>query len=89
MLHGHPLYGRGLEYSGAHVIANSRWYAELEAINSVHDQYDPDSWDSRHFLFVFHDETLDVIARDVSVETFHESLPTLLAQTAARLSADA
>jgi hypothetical protein len=86
VLHGHRLYGRGLDGYGAYVVGNSRWVAELMEVNSVHDQYRAENWaDARHFLFVFHDETVEAVAHDVEVETFRESMPALLAQTIERL----
>ena len=36
VLHGHPLSSRGLDGYGVHLVHNSRWIAEEEAINSVH-----------------------------------------------------
>lgn len=86
VLHGHPLYGRGLNGYRAYVVENSRWLGELVEINRVHDQFNPRAWeDLRHFFFVFHDETVDAIARDVEVETFQESMPSLLGQAIRRL----
>lgn len=86
VLDGHPLYGRGLEHYGAYEVVNSQWKAELERINSVHHMYDPHTPDrSRHFLLVFHDETIDVIADAFKLEAFTMSMPALLAKTAARL----
>jgi hypothetical protein len=86
VLHGHRLYGRGLDGYGAYVVENSCWVAELMKVNSVHDQYRAESWsDARHFLFVFHDETVEAVARDIEVETFRENMPALLAQTIVRL----
>ena len=86
VLHGHRLYGRGLDGYGAYVVGNSRWVAELMEVNCVHDQYRAENWaDARHFLFVFHDETVEAVAHDVEVETFRESMPALLAKTIERL----
>jgi hypothetical protein len=86
VLRGHRLYGRGLDGYGAYVVENSRWVAELMEVNSVHDQYRAENWaDARHFLFVFHDETVEAVARDVEVKMFRESMPALLVQTIDRL----
>jgi hypothetical protein len=86
VLHGHPLHGRGLGGYGAYVVENSRWIAELIKINSVHSLYRTENWsDARHFLFVFHDEILEAVARGVEVERRRESMPELLAQTLKRL----
>jgi hypothetical protein len=64
VLHGHRLHGRGLGGYGAYVVENSSWVAELMEVNSVHRQYREETWaDARHFLFVFHDETVEAVAR--------------------------
>lgn len=79
VLHGHPLYGRGLVYYGAHIVERSRWIREIQGINSVHPRYDPASWGARqHYILAFHDETFECIALGYSVEstwrTFREAL---------------
>jgi hypothetical protein len=86
VLHGHHLHGRGLSGSGAYVVANSRWLAELVEMNRTHSRFSQESWEgARHFLFVFHDESVEAIADEVEVQTFRESIPSLLAETIARL----
>src|SRR6185503_678550 len=63
VLHGHPLHGKGLMPYGAHYVMNSRWAKELEEINKVHSQYNPERWKNvRHYLFAFHDETFECLA---------------------------
>ena len=47
-LHEHPLYGRGLEYYAAHEVRNSPRVS--------------DAGNLRHFVFTFHDETLEFVA---------------------------
>ena len=80
VLHGHPLHGRGLGGYGTYVVENSRWVAELIEINRVHDHFDPRSWqDKRHFLLVFHDETVEAVAREIEVEPVRTSMRELLA----------
>jgi hypothetical protein len=79
VLHGHPLFGRGLRAYGAHKVVNSTWLAELQRINSVHAGYDPAHWSDRvHYLLSFHDETFECIAGSHAVEvveaTFREAL---------------
>jgi hypothetical protein len=86
VLHGHPLDERGLVGYEAHVVENSRWLAELTAINRVHDRFDPEGWQGlRHFLFVFHDECIEAIASEVEVVTCTESMPALLTRTIGKL----
>lgn len=83
---GHPLSGKGQAGYAAQEVVNSRWIAEIEAINSVHVGYDPSNWrDARHFIFWFHDSTFECIARSFKIELHNESLPDLLARAAGRL----
>ena len=83
---GHPLYGKGLEAYGAHLIANSRWLAELEQINAVHSNYSPAVWkDRRHYLLLFHDEMFECIAEGHAIEVFRKSFADVLAIATARL----
>jgi hypothetical protein len=89
VLHGHPLHGRGLDYYGTYVVENSRWLTELIEINRVHAQFDPQTWESRrHFLLVFHDETVEAIARDIVVQTVHMPMRALLAESIDKLWAE-
>ena len=86
VLHGHPLYGRGLGWYGTYVVENSRWLAELVEINRVHERFDPQAWESRrHFLLVFHDETVEAIARDIEVRTVRTSMRALLTESIEKL----
>lgn len=87
--HGHPLYGKGLRGYTAQVVRNSRWLAELEAINRVHDHYKPELWKSlRHYIFWFHDETFECVARGFQVEVFRESMAAMLHRVVHRLLED-
>jgi len=86
VIEGHPLHGKGLDLYEPHVDVNSRWLNELIEINRVHDQFNPQRWETLdHFLFVFHDETVEAIARDTRTSTSHESMGALITRTAARL----
>lgn len=97
MLHGHPLYGHGLEGYEAHVVHNSAWITELVDINRVHLRFRDSAWtDLRHFLFVLHDETLECVAHgfDIAVErgaltAASMAARSMLAHDRARLSAGA
>jgi hypothetical protein len=62
-IHGHPLYGRGLEAYRAHVVHNSTWIDEAEKANSVHPDHRP-GWHDQytHFVISFHDEMFECIA---------------------------
>jgi hypothetical protein len=83
VLHGHPLYGRGLQFYQAHIVRNSPWITELNAINSAHSRYLGPSART-HFLFAFHDETFEAVADDVQVEEFEGSMSSALIDEAAR-----
>lgn len=67
-LAGHPLYDRGLDGYGPHVVHKSDWIAEQEAINSAHEHH-RSGWHERlnHYFFVFHDEVFEALARSVDV----------------------
>ena len=83
---GHPLSGQGLDGYTAQRVVNSRWMAELEAINSVHRNYDPARWRNlNHYVFWFHDTTFECVAESFRVEVFRESMVDLLARVCQRL----
>ena len=83
---GHPLSGKGLDGYTAQRVVNSRWMAELEAINSVHRHYDPARWRNlNHYVFWFHDTTFECVAESFRVEVFRESMVDLLARVCQRL----
>jgi hypothetical protein len=86
VMSGHPLQGKGLMGYGAHYVMNSRWTRELEEINKVHPQYNPEVWKNlKHYLFAFHDETFECIADGHRVETHRTSLPDLVQIVARRM----
>lgn len=86
VLNGHPLYGKGLASYTAQRVVNSRWLAELEAINKVHRGYDPDYWrNKKHYILWFHDTTFECVAESYKVELFRESMADLLAKVCQRL----
>ncbi len=83
---GHPLSGRGLDGYTAQKIVNSRWLAELEAINKVHHCYDPTRWRGlNHYVFWFHDTTFECVAESFQVELYQESMAELLNRVCQRL----
>jgi len=68
---GHPLFGRGGDAYAAQRVVNSRWIQQLQAINSVHSQYDPKYWVGlNHYVFWFHDSTFECIAKKYTVTTY-------------------
>jgi hypothetical protein len=86
VLDGHPLQGRGLESYTAQKVVNSRWLAEIEAINKVHRCYNPATWRERnHYVFWFHDTTFECIAKSFEVEVYQESMASMLSRMCQRL----
>lgn len=86
VLDGHPLQGRGLESYTAQKVVNSRWLAEIEAINKVHHCYNPATWRERnHYVFWFHDTTFECIAKSFEVEVYQESMASMLSRMCQRL----
>ncbi len=86
VLHGHSLYGKGLQPYSVQVLHNSRWLKELEAINSVHRQYDPDFWRSlNHYVFWFHDSTFECVAKSYEVQVVAEQRDEVVTRIAKRL----
>ena len=62
-LRGHPLWGSGLEFYGAHEVKNSPWITELMEVDRAHERFDGSQWSGRHhFMLTFHDETLECVA---------------------------
>ena len=87
VLSGHPLDGKGLDPYTAQVVRNSRWLAELERINSVHRQYNPERWRKlNHYVFWFHDTTFECVAESYKVELFNENFSDLLARVCQRMT---
>jgi hypothetical protein len=88
VFHGHPLHGKGLDGYTAQWVVNSRWLAELEAINKVHHCYNPGRWRRlNHYAFWFHDTTFECVAESYKVELCRESMADLLARACKRLLA--
>jgi hypothetical protein len=87
VLHGHPLWGSGLEFYAAHEVKNSSWLAELREVNRVHGSFDESRWTgTRHFILTFHDETLECLAKWTATRTAPgATMPEVLA----RLTAEA
>jgi hypothetical protein len=86
VFHGHPLNGKGLQAYRALQVKNSSWIKELEAINSVHRGYRPDSWSSlKHYIFGFHDSTFECVASSFAVEARAMTLPETLAEICGKL----
>jgi hypothetical protein len=65
-LHSHPLYKDGLRHYSFHLVEQSPLIAKLEEQNRVHPRHKPGMYTTRfkHFVITFHDETLEVVARE-------------------------
>ena len=70
-IHGHPLSGKGLDWMGNYRVRNSEWITEAQRINSVHP-YHRGGWHDRltHYIFAFHDETLECLVKGISIERY-------------------
>lgn len=87
VLHGHPLYGKGLVGYRAQTVENSNWLKELEAINAVHSNYKPDRWRTfKHYILPFHDSTFECVAKGLKVEVRETTLTKLLAELCQRFA---
>jgi len=83
---GHPLNGKGLQEYCPLLVRNSLWIKELEAINSVHNHYRPESWGNfNHYIFGFHDSTFECVAESFTVEGRAATLPKVLAEICGKL----
>lgn len=70
---GLPLYKSGLD-EWAHIIENSKWIEELKSIHKVHPGYNPFRWTKlNHYVLLFKDEIMEVIAKDYTIEIFETS----------------
>src|SRR5262245_54416781 len=74
-LPGHPLYGRGFVGTAVYEVLESSWVAEVARQNRVRfPDSDVSKWGVRHFLFSFHDSTLEVLCRGLEVSLSGEPL---------------
>ncbi|ACL03101.1 conserved hypothetical protein [Desulfatibacillum aliphaticivorans] len=66
---GHPLAGKGLELYAPMIVRNSTWIREVKAINKAHPSYKENYWsDYNHYLFGFHGNTFECIAKSFHAE---------------------
>ena len=88
VFHGHPLNGKGLEPYNVQIVRNSKWIKELETINKVHSLYNPKEWRLlNHYIFWFHDNTFECIAKSYDVEVFQKSMDEVFGEAAKRILA--
>ncbi len=89
VLHGHPLWGRGLSLYEAHVVHNSPWLEEHRRINSVHDYHSDATWERlHHYLLAFHDEVVEALASDISARRVSGDMVAESLRAAAELAAE-
>lgn len=82
---GHPLYGKGLDSSSVQIVRNSRWLGEVETVNKVHPQYNPNIWRTlNHYVFWFHDETYECLASSFDVQIIPKSMQGAIKEVAER-----
>ena len=79
VLNAHPLYPNGLVSYGFYVIEDSALIADLDRRNQAHDRHVAGAYIKRfcHWIITFHDETLEVIAKDARFVRTSEREPGL------------
>lgn len=83
---GHPLYARGFVGTAVYEVLESSWTAELARQNRVRfPDSDVTTWGARHFLFAFHETTLEVLCRGLEVSLSGEPLATVVSRMRAWL----
>jgi hypothetical protein len=87
-LHGHALWGSGLELYSAHEVNNSPWITELMRMESTDEHINQDQWWSgnRHYILTFHNKTLECVAKWTITRTAPGAT---MPEVIARLSAEA
>ncbi|MGA1842991.1 MAG: hypothetical protein ACMUIS_00325 [bacterium] len=74
---------KGLSY-GIYEVINSKWIRELAGLNR-YSFPDSGEWDSRHFLFLFHDSCFECIADDLKIEISKEKYEDIFAKLSYRV----
>jgi hypothetical protein len=73
-LHGHRLYAAGLNHRQLHEVLDSAWLTHVRTVEAAHSRAPEVPFrNARHFVFTFHDSTLEAIAVDVSLVGIHDS----------------
>ena len=66
---GLAYYKQGIEWG--QIIENSKWIEEIKQIHRIHPGYNESRWtDLNHYLLLFKEEILEVIAKDYKIEIF-------------------
>jgi hypothetical protein len=83
----HPLAARGLHPYAAFRIDDSSWVRQLERMNSVHPNHNPNKFQElKHFVFAFHDSTFECVAKDFRISEYEGTLESLLPIMLSRLT---
>jgi hypothetical protein len=63
VLHGHPLYAKGLKFYSVHRVGRSSRLAAMERANAVHPRHHSTSYlrDKEHWVFTFQDCTVECL----------------------------
>jgi hypothetical protein len=78
-LPGHPLYRHGFEGIAVYEVRQSSWIAEAARQNCIKfPESDPSRWRLRHFLFSFHESTLELLGSGMDVSISNEPLAEIL-----------
>jgi hypothetical protein len=64
-LGGHRYFKNGLGFYSAYEVLNSEWIEEMRVANSTHRGHSDGMFGGlRHYIFTFHDSTLEFVATD-------------------------
>lgn len=89
VLHGHALWGKGLEHYKAHIVANSLWIKEEMRVNRVHEYFNEDRWmKKKHYLLTFHDELFECIAEGFNIEVYRDTFSNIINLAQKRMMED-
>ena len=89
-LPGHPLYDLGFEGVAVYEVLESSWIAELARQNRVRfPDSDLAAWGVRHFLFSFHESTLEVLGDGLDVSVSDDSFSVIVSRMQSWLFKDA
>ncbi len=78
-LPGHPLYDRGFKGVAVYEVLESSWIADLARQNQVKfPRSDLAAWGIRHFLFSFHESTLEVLGNGLAVSLSSDSFDVII-----------
>lgn len=76
---GHPLAKRGLQYYSVSEVNNSSWIRALARMNEGHPRHSAKPYAGyKHFIFAFHDNVFECVARDFELSTHRGSVSDVL-----------